>query len=54
MRILGENFRGLGNESAVRALLDIQRRCNPDVLFLSETHLDSYPAECLKRRLKMD
>jgi hypothetical protein len=29
-------------------------RCNPDVLFLSETHLDSYPAECLRRRLKMD
>ena len=23
-------------------------------MFLSETHLDSYPAECLRRRLKMD
>jgi hypothetical protein len=54
MRLLGKNCRGLGNEPVVLALLDIQRRCNPDVLFLSETHLDSYPAECLRRRLKMD
>jgi hypothetical protein len=23
-------------------------------MFLSETHIDDYPAECLKRRLKMD
>jgi hypothetical protein len=23
-------------------------------MFLSETHLDDYPAECLRRRLKMD
>jgi hypothetical protein len=23
-------------------------------VFLSETHLDDYPAECLRRRLKMD
>ena len=54
MRILGLNCRGLGNDPAVRSLLDIQRRSNPDVLFLSETHLDDYPAECLRRRLKMD
>jgi hypothetical protein len=54
MRILGKNCRGLGNDPAVRALLDIKMRCNPDVLFLSETHLDTYPADCLKRRLKID
>lgn len=48
------NCRGLGNDPAVRSLLDVQRRSNPDVLFLSETHLDRYPADCLKRRLKMD
>jgi hypothetical protein len=23
-------------------------------MFLSETHLDMYPAECLRKRLKMD
>ena len=54
MKILGLNCRGLGNESAVRSLLDIQRQHVPDVIFLSETHLHSFPADCSRRRLKMD
>jgi hypothetical protein len=54
MRILASNCQGLGNDPTVRSLLDVQRRCNPEVMFLSETHLDTYPAECLRRRLKMD
>lgn len=54
MRILGLNYQGLGNNPTVRSLLDVVRRRYPDVLFLSETHLDKYPTECLRRRLKMD
>jgi exonuclease III len=54
MRILVWNCRGLGNSAAVLALLDVKRRHNPEVVFLSETHLDRYPAECLARRMEMD
>jgi hypothetical protein len=34
--------------------MDINRRYSPEVMFLSETHLDNYPADCLRRRLQMD
>jgi exonuclease III len=54
MKILCWNCHGLGNATAVRALLDVLKRYKPDVVFLSETHLDSYPAECLQRRVKLD
>jgi hypothetical protein len=54
MKILVHNCRGLGNAAAVLALLDVLRRHNPEVVFLSETHLDSYPADCLRRRMRMD
>ena len=54
MRIIVWNCRGLGNNTAVLALLDVLRRNNHGVVFLSETHLDRYPAECLRRRIKMD
>jgi hypothetical protein len=54
MRILGLNCQGLGNDPTVRALVDLQKRCCPEVMFLSETYLDVYPAECLRRRLHMD
>jgi hypothetical protein len=45
---------GSGNDPTVRSLSDLRRRYNPDIIFLSETHLDDYPAECLRRRLQMD
>jgi hypothetical protein len=40
--------------SAVRALLVIQARIKPDVLFLSEAHLCKVKAESLRRRLGFD
>jgi hypothetical protein len=54
MRILGLNCQGLGNDPTVRSFVDLQKRYCPEVMFLSETHLDDYPADCLRRRLKMD
>ena len=40
--------------STVRALLGLQERLKPDVLFLSEAHLNKSRAEILQRRLKFD
>ena len=40
--------------SAVLALLDLQARLYPDVLFLSEAHLCRAKAENLRKRLKFD
>lgn len=54
MRILSWNCRGLQQAAPVRALMLVQKRKSPDVMFLLETHLDDYPAKCLHRRLKMD
>jgi exonuclease III len=54
MKILSANCQGLGNRPTVRSLLQVQKQSNPDVMFLSETHLDTYPTECLRKRLKMD
>lgn len=54
MKLLSWNCRGLLGAPAVRSLLDVQRRYNPDALFLSETHLDEARAEDLMRKMKMD
>ena len=54
MKLLSYNSRGLQKATASTALVNIQRRHDPDVIFLMETHLDDWPAECLRRRLKMD
>jgi hypothetical protein len=54
MKILGLNCQGVGNAPTVRALLNVQRHYNLEVMFLSGMHLDKYPAECLRRRLKMN
>lgn len=45
MKIISWNCRGLGKSSAVRALLELQGRLKPDVLFQSETHLSKARAE---------
>ena len=54
MKIPAMNCQGLGNTPTVRALSDVRRRCDPEVIFLSETHLDRYPADCLRQKLRMD
>jgi exonuclease III len=54
MKILSWNCRGLKKATAIRALLDVISRRIPDVIFLLETHLDLFPAEMLRRQLKMD
>ena len=54
MKILGYNGCSLQRAAAIRALLNLIKRSNPNVLFMSETHLDEWPAECLRRKLRMD
>jgi hypothetical protein len=53
MKILCYNGRGLFGFAAVRALLNLQEQSDPNITFLSETHLDEWSAECLHRKLKM-
>jgi hypothetical protein len=38
----------------VTTLVDIHKRQGADVIFLMETHLEEWPAECLRKRLNMD
>jgi hypothetical protein len=54
MKIFGMNCQGLGNDPTVRALSDIRKKYDPDVMFLSETHLADFPADCIRRRMNMD
>jgi exonuclease III len=54
MKLLAWNCRGLLSSRAVRALLEVRNRLNPDVFFLSETHLDNEKANNLRRRAGFD
>ena len=54
MKILSYNGRGLQKATAVTALAEIQKRHDADVIFLRETHLDDFPANNLRKRLRMD
>lgn len=47
MILLGWNCRGLGNTRTVRVLRDLLRSHKPDLLFLSETLVDSNKVEAL-------
>jgi exonuclease III len=53
MIISAFNCRGLGNGPAVNGLLDIQKKEDPDILFLSETKLDGKRMERFKWMLGM-
>jgi hypothetical protein len=46
------NYQGFGNTPLFQALLDVQRRCDPGMMFLPETN--EYLTKCLRRRLKID
>ena len=48
------NCRGMKKPSAVRSLQVLVERIRPDILFLSETHLNKKKATSLMRRLKFD
>jgi len=54
MKLLAWNCCGLGSARAVRALLEVRRRLNPDVWLLSETHLDNANADNIRRRAGFD
>ena len=51
MKFVGMNCRGLGSIRAVRALMEVQRQSQPDVVFLCETHLSKVKAERLMRKM---
>ena len=51
MKLLCWNCHGMKKPVAVRALLGIQGRVRPDVLFLPEAYLSKAKAEKLRRRL---
>lgn len=49
MRLVAWNYRGLGNGSTVRGLLDVQKE-DLDVLFLSKTKLGKRRMESFRWR----
>jgi exonuclease III len=51
MRIAGWNGRVLGNGPAIRGLLDLQKKVDPDILFISETKMDGKRLEWLRWKL---
>lgn len=54
MKITSWNCRRMTSSATERALLDIQKQWGPDVLFLSETHLNTTKAGKSMRKLNMD
>lgn len=44
----------MASTAAERVLLDVQKQWGPDVVFLSEMHLNIAKAEKLRRKLRMD
>src|SRR6266542_3134999 len=53
MIIGGWNYRGMGNRPTVRGLLELQKKVDPDILFLLETKLAKKGIEKLSYTLRM-
>ena len=53
MKLITWNYRGLGNGPTIKGLLDVQKREDPDVLFLSETRMVRDRLEGLRWKLGM-
>ena len=53
MRIVFWNGRGLGNGPAIRALLELQKREDPDIIFISETKLKEGSLEWFRWKMGM-
>jgi hypothetical protein len=54
MKICGWNCRAANSPTAVRSLSDLREHLKPDILFLSESHLNKESAENLRRKLGFD
>ena len=54
MKILGWNCRGMLSNTAVRELLDLQKRTRADLIFLSESRLNNCKADELRCTLGFD
>jgi hypothetical protein len=54
MKLLALNCRWLNSTREVRSLLEVWRRINPNMCFLSETHLDTTKAEKVRRWVGFD
>lgn len=54
MKLLGWNCSNMAMPWATHAILDLQRQSNPDVMFLSKSHLGKVKAGKLMRKLKFD
>ena len=54
MKIIGWNCRGMLSPTAIRELLDFQGRVKADVIFLSESHLNTTKATELRVKLGFD
>ena len=53
MKIITSNSRGLGNGRVIRGLLDLQKKEDPDVLFLMEMKLTEDKVKGLRWKLGM-
>ncbi|KAK9011043.1 hypothetical protein V6N11_043900 [Hibiscus sabdariffa] len=54
MAVFAWNVRGLGNKDSVHALTNSIRKCQPDIVFLSETKQKKRYLEKIKMKMKLE